>query len=123
MPVLLTNPYTPEGVTDPAQGAPRAKITFIQISLDGADNPGLGKGIAKYVAFKTEFGDVDVDGIWEQMPKTGHRTHHLQYDHFVDALQATTTAEEGHNVYAGIKRYLWEWLQAEDPVLFGGTIE
>lgn len=124
MPLLLTNPFSPAGTTDPADAAPRAKIVQIMINLMGYDDPALGQGPPNDIHFCVSFGDVDAEtGVWNRQKKTPKFSYSIRGSEFVAAIAEQTTADENHSIYAGIKRYLWEWLQDKEPDTFAGTIE
>ena len=118
MPCLLTIPRAPEGG---GAAAPRAKITMIQISIEGDDNPLPGKGPQNYIHSKVNFGDV-VGGKWVSQKALKPLKWMIDHADYVAAIAEVTTAGEGHNIYAGIKRFLWAYAQAQDATL-AGTIE
>lgn len=97
MPLLLTTPYDP-GAADPSGSYPRGKILGFSIDTEKST-----------IHFDLEYGDVNGD-VWERggaAPRKQYVVADADYDAMV---VGETTAGEGHVIYAGAKRVLYQWL-------------
>jgi len=117
MPIVLTTPYDP-GDKDPGKTYSRAKIVCFTIDTE-----------AKFVTFWFQYGDV-VAGAWargKSSPDISHTIQNLPAEpgpattDYDDMVAEVTTVGEGHVIYAGAKRVLYEWLL--DKGILSGTIE
>jgi len=110
MPVLLTTPWNP-GDRDPGHTYPRAQITYLAITPEGAN---------RSIVVSFEYGDM-VNAVWVRGAGTTAVEYRISEGDY-DAMIAEEI-EEGDNdlIYKGAKRAVYEWLIAEG--FLAGTIE
>ena len=108
MPLLLTTPYDP-GAADPGETYPRAKIRGFSIDTE-----------LSRINFDLEFGDMNGD-TWEAGTASPRKQHVVEDTDYDAMVVEETTVGEGHVIYAGAKRVLYQWLL--DNGHEAGTVE
>lgn len=107
MPIILTTPANP-GDNDPGNSYALAKIWDVRISLR-----------RKRISFTLAFGDI-IDGEWKDGVGISIKSYEIVGKEY-EAVVAESSSK-GETIYAGVKRVLYEWLQAHED-RFKGVIE
>ena len=109
MPIQLTIPFNP-GDLDPGKTYPEAKLIEININLQ-----------QKMIRLTAVCGE-EVSGIWQggYMSKTFNVE--IKGEDYDTIILETTISGEDHQIYAGIKRVLYQYL-IDEGILEGTIIE